>query len=110
MRIETGCSSRAPAWTLGLTRREAWDYGDNQLVVQNLVDDAVLSDADAPEVFGAPELDAPRRTRVTGERQQRCRDLSRAWCDSFANCRSAAGVKTTRYAAIQPRLPPPTIR
>jgi hypothetical protein len=51
---------------------------NNQLVVQNLVDDAVLSDADAPEVFGARELDAPRRTRVAGERQQRCRDhLSR---------------------------------
>jgi hypothetical protein len=30
--------------------------GDNQPVVQHLVDDAVLPDADAPEVIGARDL------------------------------------------------------
>jgi hypothetical protein len=59
---------------IGTGRSANLHDGDNQLVVLNLVDDAILPESDAPEVFSVRELDAPGRMRVSGERQQRCRD------------------------------------
>jgi hypothetical protein len=52
--------------------------GDNQLVIQNLVDDAVLSDADAPEVLGARELAAPGGRRLPASATSAAAIISRA--------------------------------
>ena len=46
------------------------DDGDDQLIVQNLIDDALLADADAPEVLGVRELDASLSARVAAERDE----------------------------------------